>query len=629
MFNLVPESLKNLQIIPSISEFEEVDISKALTAPGRFLYPKIAKKSSLDDLLGRRLQLKVMEERKIAQQVKTEDANNDEEAGDDTEDVDLEGDGGLEKQLNNMMSGKVTSAQTEVNREMLNSIAKKIHSIRLHYTAISKLGNDLQCYSQGCNTNSSTLSTNCYSPICLQRSKVRRELLAQLKRANMQANAAGLSKIPNLLNIQQKKPASILEQKLTEPQKPQAGSTKNMFSEVSLCKDFASAVLTAPKCNNEDNTIYIPKKVELKEDKSEDEDDLPLIPNSVDNEIKMEVDEKSIKKLKNESESDVDVDMDVMTPDDIKEMILGSSHKKRETRSATTIKTTTHVTRTQTTTVDSIVKSSSKSKSVTDTVTNVSNGTGKTIQTLNAKTTTYTAQQNRRFCAYRTTVKKEEKTLKTEHAEDGTERIFSAKNTEGKIYLKKVAIVTNEKRKKRQIVKYPICSTFQTRKHIRSILVLPKHDIRKLARNAGRIQIQGFHQMAKPNNSVWPYPCARPLFKTCWVYRTVNLKSLAAVSLQLKILWACLRWDDMQVKPPNSDGKHQITTETEILSLELLKHRHIGPFLEKTQYLRRKVIIPLELPKTVRGNCYLEFLIRIMLINSKICRSHINKKRFT
>lgn len=601
MYRSVPESLKNLQILPPITEFEEVDISKALTTPGRLLYPKIAKKSTLDDLLGRRLQLKIIEERKIAQQVKTEETTNDEDGNDETEDVDLEGDGGLEKQLNNMMCGKVTSAQTEVNKEMLNSIAKKIHSIRLHYTSISKLGNDLQCYSKGCNTNSSTLSTNCYSPLCLQRSKVRRELLAQLKRANMQASAAGLSKIPNLLNTQQKKP-SILEQKLTEPQKPFSSSMRNMLSEVSLCKDFASAVLTAPKCNDEDNTIYVPKKVELKEDKTELDSEISSKEEiATPNEVKMEVDEKQVTKVKNESESDVDVDMDVMTPDDIKEMILGGTHKKRNTKSVTTVKTTTHVTRTQTTTVDGVVKSSSKSKSVTDTVTSVSNGTGKTIQTLNAKTSTYTAQQNRRFCAYRTTVKREEKSVKTERAEDGTERIYSATRTEGKIYLKKLAIITNDKRKKRQIVKYPICSTFQTRKRIRSMLVLPKHDIRKLARNAGRIHIHGFHQMAKSNNSVWPYPCARPLFKTCWVYRTVNLKSLAAVALQLRILWACLRWDDMQVKPPNSDGKHQITTETEILSLELLKHRHIGPFLEKTQYLRRKVIIPLELPKTVRG----------------------------
>lgn len=101
--------------------------------------------------------------------------------------------------------------------------------------------------------------------------------------------------------------------------------------------------------------------------------------------------------------------------------------------------------------------------------------------------------------------------------------------------------------------------------------------------------------------SVWPYPCPRPLFKTCWLYRTVGLKSLASAALQLRILWACLRWDDMAAKPLSTDGKHQITTDTEIMSLEILKHRQVGQFMDKTQYLRRKVVIPLELPKQVRG----------------------------
>lgn len=55
------------------------------------------------------------------------------------------------------------------------------------------------------------------------------------------------------------------------------------------------------------------------------------------------------------------------------------------------------------------------------------------------------------------------------------------------------------------------------------------------------------------------------------------------------------------MKPPN-DGKNQITTDTEIMSTEILKHRHLGEFSERTQYLVRKVVIPLELPKTVRGN---------------------------
>lgn len=53
-----------------ITEFEEIDISKALTTPGRLHYPKVAKKSKLDDFLARRSHLKVIEERNLAQKVK-------------------------------------------------------------------------------------------------------------------------------------------------------------------------------------------------------------------------------------------------------------------------------------------------------------------------------------------------------------------------------------------------------------------------------------------------------------------------------------------------------------------------------------------------------------------------------
>lgn len=32
-------------------------------------------------------------------------------------------------------------------------------------------------------------------------------------------------------------------------------------------------------------------------------------------------------------------------------------------------------------------------------------------------------------------------------------------------------------------------------------------------------------------------------------YRLQTVRSLAGVSLMLRLLWACLRWDDMAVKP--------------------------------------------------------------------------------
>lgn len=599
-------------MVPPITQFEEIDVSKALTTPGRLLYPKVAKKTRLDDLLTRRTHLKILEEKRIAQQAKTENelsqppaavqppaaaaavaatvsaTTEDENVDVENDDVDLETDGGLDKQLSNMMTGKVSSAggtpQTPLNREALSSITKRIQVLRSHYTTISKLGKDYPCYSKGCNSSSSSLMTNCYSPTCLQRNKVRRELLGLLRKANVHTNVS--AKFPNILNAQLKKP-SILEQKLTAPQTP---IIRDKPTDASICKDLASAIMAAPKCSQDADNVYVPLKVKQNEVKSEiknepQEEDMEV--EDIKNDTVVSV---PVKRLKTEEGS---IDTKVATLDDIKHIA--------DDDKVVTVTTTTVVTTAQTY-VDGIIKSTEASTTTTNTLT-VSNGSGRTIQTLNAKSSAYSAQQNRRFCAFKTTIKREERTVKTEKAEDGTERVYSAVSTEGKIYLKKIPNTVVDKKKKKQVIKYPISSTFQTKKGIKSILVLPKPDVKKLARNAGRIQINGFHPLAKPNNAVWPYPCARPLFKTCWIYRTVNLRSLAAVALQLRILWACMRWDDMQAKPPSTDGKHQITTETEILSLELLKHRHVGQFLEKTQYLRRKVVIPLELPKTIRGKC--------------------------
>lgn len=628
-------SLKHLKVIPQIKEFEEIDITRALTTPGRLLYPKIAKKSRLDEFLTRRTHLKVLEERKISQTVaKIEDAQtNEEETNVDVEEEDGEIDNAnLEKQLTNMISGKLIlpSAPNVGNREVLNAIAKKIQSIRLQYSAISKLGKDYQCYSKGCNANSSTLSSlnsSCYSPLCMQRSRVRKELLLHLRKANLQSNS-GL-KLPNILGgtTPVKRP-SILEQKLTAPKL----SANSPITQDAIQKDLETAVASATKCDDDFKNVFIPIKPkpevkiesppvknEIIEDKVENkspvaatpepikvENDTPELYNNhlgVGSEVSVTDDEPPAKKPKLED------DVETLSPDAIKEMILGNTGVKSVNKTShTTVVTTTTTTTTQQTVkiVDGVLQTvqSSEMHKTTDTTTvqTAINGTGRTIQTLNAKTgtSTYLAQPNRRFCLK--TVKREEKTFKTEHAEDGSERKYSTVSTEGKVYLKKVCMTMAERRKKRIPVKYPLCSTFQTRRGARTIMVLPQHEVRKLGRLAGRISVTGFHPMAKANNSVWPYPCSRPLFKTCWLYRTVNLKSLAATAHQLRILWSCLRWDDMQVKPMTTDGKHQITTETEIMSLEMLKHRHLGQFMERTQYLRRKVVIPLELPKTVRGN---------------------------
>lgn len=210
---------------------------------------------------------------------------------------------------------------------------------------------------------------------------------------------------------------------------------------------------------------------------------------------------------------------------------------------------------------------------------------------------------NRRFLAI--AKPKKETELEKELDADGKEKIYSTVSTAGKIYLKKTdkaqAIGCNEQLSNGNLIsKYPAISTHTTLKNTKSILVLAKYEINRIARRAGKYYTVQFNHQAKNNNSVWPYPCSRPLFRTCWIYRSFCANTFAALGLQLRILWTCLRWDDMQTKPSTLDGKNQVTTDTEIVTTELLKHRNVGAFMDLTQYFRRRVVIPLELPKTVR-----------------------------
>ncbi|XP_040567508.1 nucleosome-remodeling factor subunit NURF301 [Lepeophtheirus salmonis] len=187
--------------------------------------------------------------------------------------------------------------------------------------------------------------------------------------------------------------------------------------------------------------------------------------------------------------------------------------------------------------------------------------------------------------------------LDTEKEE--SDRIYSSKKTYKKIYLKRVKNSSSDK-KSSKIVKYPVAPHFFSKsRKSRSILILSRHDSKHLARKAGAINAEGFNYSAKVNNSFWPYPCPRPTFRTSWLYRTASLSSIHAIALQMRILWGCIRWDDMFAKPLTAEGKHQVTTDTSIITTEILKQRCSGRHLEKNEFLVRKVIIPLDAPKTV------------------------------
>lgn len=431
-------------------------------------------------------------------------------------------------------SRAVVSAST---KEMLAAISKRIQQVRTQYANIVKLCKSVTCYSHYCNVNNASSKNNvaqvntaqviavhiadtCYSPLCMQKMRLKRELIVLARKANA------------LNNNQQSSPSSSLSQIISiKTENPD--ETKD-----AIRRDLESAVASATHCNEEatkDVTSPPLKKIKVENDKGET---IVTTTSNVITTTTITTTQQTVTK----SSSDGAV-----------------QEHSTVNRNATTV-----------------------SSEVTTTTTN--KGGAKMVMIVNRRGRTV------QRCA-----------ITKELNADGSERIYTATSTKGKIYLKKVAMSLADRRKKRTPVKYPLCSTFCTKNKHRSILVLPQHELRKMSRLGGKIPVQGFHHQAKANMSVWPYQCPRPLFKTCWLYRTVGLKSLAAAAIQLRILWACLRWDDMAAKPLSTDGKNQITTDTEIMSLEILKHRHVGQFLDRTQYLRRKVVIPLELPKQVRG----------------------------
>uniref|UniRef100_A0A6Q2YEX4 Bromodomain PHD finger transcription factor n=1 Tax=Esox lucius TaxID=8010 RepID=A0A6Q2YEX4_ESOLU len=147
----------------------------------------------------------------------------------------------------------------------------------------------------------------------------------------------------------------------------------------------------------------------------------------------------------------------------------------------------------------------------------------------------------------------------------------------------------------------PSYRKFVTKSSKKSIFVLPNDDLKKLARRGGIREVPVFNYNAKPAMDIWPYPSPRPTFGITWRYRLQTVKSLAGVSLMLRLLWACLRWDDMAVKPsPAVATTRTESSETEITTTEIIKRRDVGPYGIRSEYCIRKIICPIgvtEAPK--------------------------------
>ena len=220
---------------------------------------------------------------------------------------------------------------------------------------------------------------------------------------------------------------------------------------------------------------------------------------------------------------------------------IGMSTVTTSTVSTTTTKTVTQVNGevTSTASVTATTTSVSNSKSLSD-------GTSITSET---SQTSVSATSSDGKVEANLEASKKEAVINAKLGEHNITRIYSSCDASGKLYLKRIQTVA-ESKKQSKIIRYPLAPSFycQTRRK-RNILNLAKHDVKHLARKAGTVACEGFNYGSKSNNLVWPYPCPRPTFKTSWLYKTACLNSIQTVATQLRTLWACIRWDDMQTKP--------------------------------------------------------------------------------
>ncbi|XP_037722517.1 nucleosome-remodeling factor subunit NURF301 isoform X3 [Drosophila subpulchrella] len=589
----LPEQYKNVKVIEDVDGKIKgiIDVSKALNAPGRTFYPKVARKCRLDDLLDRRIKLAEVEEQmasKVATDVKPLVISSQPVAANTKQTY-------LEKRLLRLTELPAKGNPSNVNLELVNSLAKQIQTVRLQFSQLNRFAKIFRCYTKECNTNSNAVSqitqNTCYSPLCLQKARAKKELLLLLRKAHTAGNGSKETVAAILGAV--KKP-SILEQKLTEGKREstqlatdesEEGKSAESEAPLDLLQDweharahavhFSDSLIT--ECMLFDQDCATSTKVKEEDDPSagsntttdsntQDSDKMDYIESmDVCSNVEIESTEDSIVAGLNSACSGANAEDVDMTP--------GWRRKRNQKSKKTYIGT----------------------KDVLD-------------QTL-AKDIPLN-KQNRRFPINARPVKREcVKKYEREYFENGSERVYSSNSPRGRVYLLndaaklyEQAVKTEDKAtiyKKPSYSRYPLISNFLTHKKKRSLLVLPRYELLKLARLGGKTSTNGFHHAAK-NNTIWQYQCSRPLFRTCWSYRTSSTTSLSSLALQLRILWSCLRWDDMIAKPPSTDGKHQVTTDTEIVTLELLKLRHAGRYGEKTSYLRRKVVIPLEMPKTIR-----------------------------
>uniref|UniRef100_A0AC35G5H5 Uncharacterized protein n=1 Tax=Panagrolaimus sp. PS1159 TaxID=55785 RepID=A0AC35G5H5_9BILA len=144
----------------------------------------------------------------------------------------------------------------------------------------------------------------------------------------------------------------------------------------------------------------------------------------------------------------------------------------------------------------------------------------------------------------------------------------------------------------------------------RSILILPKFTLKKLSKTGGvkSFHIHGFNRSQKSNYNVWNYPCYRPIFDNCWRYLTHHATSLHSIALQLRILFASIRWQDLE--PDWDEGESILISHPDFDEKRIvIGHKENPPDGYYEQYKLRVELIALDddgIPPHIEGDIELD-----------------------
>lgn len=122
--------------------------------------------------------------------------------------------------------------------------------------------------------------------------------------------------------------------------------------------------------------------------------------------------------------------------------------------------------------------------------------------------------------------------------------------------------------KPEQLLKHETERLKRYRNNSRSIFMLRKHMVSRVARKGGLEDVEGFLYHNKIANA-WPDNIPRPNFERAWRHRVMKANNYATLGHLLRMLHCCMKWEEINSKPPKGVNR-AITSNKGVITVEIL-----------------------------------------------------------